>query len=321
MIPFSLRQLDHVVAAARHGNVTAAARALHVSQPSISASIARIEQHYGRPLFVRHTGQGVSLTPFGRQFIREAATLVASARGLASLGDDDGRIAGELIVGCYEGIAPIFLPRLMQGFGERHPDVALHFREATFEGLSRLLEQGSVDLALGYQAALNGQYARILLAERQPYAMMPSGHPLAALPRLRLKDIAAYPLVFSGMPTTWTNSHQLFRAQGLEPVVAMRARSFELQRALVARGFGVGIATTRPLSDKTYDGSTLICRQIDEPLPRQGIVAAYDPAGLSRAARAFIDTAVVCLSEEEKNEPADQDLAGYPWPHASPART
>ncbi|MFM9709779.1 helix-turn-helix domain-containing protein, partial [Streptomyces galilaeus] len=49
MIPFSLRQLDHVVAAARHENVTAAARALHVSQPSISASIARIERHYGRP--------------------------------------------------------------------------------------------------------------------------------------------------------------------------------------------------------------------------------------------------------------------------------
>ncbi|MGG2357301.1 LysR family transcriptional regulator, partial [Salmonella enterica] len=85
MIPFSLRQLDHVVAAARHENVTAAARALYVSQPSISASIARIERHYGRPLFVRHTGQGVSPTPFGRQFVREAASLIASARSLADL--------------------------------------------------------------------------------------------------------------------------------------------------------------------------------------------------------------------------------------------
>ncbi len=302
MIPFSLRQLDHVVAAARHENVTAAARALHVSQPSISASIARIEQHYGRPLFVRHTGQGVSLTPFGRQFIREASTLVASARGLASLADDDGRIAGELIVGAYEGLAPIYLPLMMQTFAERHPDVILHFREATFEGLSRLLEQGSVDLALGYQAALNGQYARVVLAERQPYAMLPAGHPLTRLRRLRLRDIAAWPLVFSGQPTTWTNSHQLFRAQGLEPVVAMRARSFELQRALVARGFGVGIATTRPISDKTYDGARLVYREIDEALPKQSIVVAYDQAGLTRAGQAFIDTALACLTEPRRKK-------------------
>ncbi len=302
MIPFSLRQLDHVVAAARHENVTAAARALHVSQPSISASIARIEQHYGRPLFVRHAGQGVSLTPFGRQFIREASTLVASARGLATLGADDGRVAGELIVGAYEGIAPIFLPRMMQAFRDRHPDVTLHFREAAFEGLSRLLEQGSVDLALGYQAALNGQYARVPLIERQPYAMMPAGHPLTRLRRLTLRDIAAWPLVFSGQPTTWTNSHTLFRSQGLEPVVAMRARSFELQRALVARGFGVGIATTRPISDKTYDGEAIVCREIDEALPKQVIVIAYDQAGLSRAAQAFIDTSVACLTEPRRKQ-------------------
>ncbi|MGQ3071075.1 MAG: LysR substrate-binding domain-containing protein [Ferrovibrionaceae bacterium] len=302
MIPFSLRQLGHVVAAARHENVTAAARALHVSQPSISASIARIENHYGRPLFVRHTGQGVSLTPFGRQFVREATALVASARNLADLDRDDCGVAGELIVGCYEGIAPIYLPRLMQAFRARHPGVTLHFREAAFDGLSRLLEQGSVDLALGYQAALNGQYARTVLLERQPYAMMPEDHPLTALRRLRLRDIAAHPLVFSGQPTTWTNSHQLFRSQGLEPMVAMRARSFELQRALVARGFGVGIATTKPISDKTYDGARLIYREIDEVLPRQAIVAAYDQAGLTRTGQAFIDTAVACLTETPRSK-------------------
>lgn len=296
MIPFSLRQLDHAVAAARHENITAAARALNVSQPAISASIARIEQHYGRPLFVRHAGQGVSLTPFGRQFIREAASLTTAARGLAGLGDDDGRISGELIVGCYEGLAPILLPGLLQAFGQRQRDVVLHFREAPFDGLSRLLEQGSIDLALGYQAALTGQYARVVLAERQPYAMMPAGHPLTALRRLRLRDVAAHPLVLSAQPTTWANTHALFRSRGLEPVVAMRARSFELQRALIARGFGVGIATTRPISDKTYDGASLICRDIDEALPRQGIVVAYDQAGLSPAGRAFIDTAVACLA-------------------------
>ncbi|MFX9035055.1 LysR substrate-binding domain-containing protein, partial [Acinetobacter baumannii] len=79
------------------------------------------------------------------------------------LAREDGGVAGELIVGCYEGIAPIYLPRLIQVFRARHPDVTLHFREAAFDGLSRLLEQGSVDLALGYQAALSGQHARTVL--------------------------------------------------------------------------------------------------------------------------------------------------------------
>ena len=76
----SLRQLRYVVAAADCGHVTAAAKRLNVSQPSVSSAIAEVEAEIGVPLFIRHHARGVTLTPArgkGRQ--RGAASPEARA--------------------------------------------------------------------------------------------------------------------------------------------------------------------------------------------------------------------------------------------------
>ncbi len=72
ILSLTLKQMRYTVAAAEFGNVTAAAAQLHVSQPSISMAIAAVEAHYGRRLFARQRGQGMTLTVFGRSFVAEA---------------------------------------------------------------------------------------------------------------------------------------------------------------------------------------------------------------------------------------------------------
>ena len=59
---YTLKQLSYFVTAADAGSITAAARQLHISQPSISAAIAQLESQFGLELFVRHHAQGLSLT-------------------------------------------------------------------------------------------------------------------------------------------------------------------------------------------------------------------------------------------------------------------
>ena len=82
---FSFRQLEYFVAAGETGSVTRAAQGSHSSQPTVSAAIAKLEASLGVQLFVRHHAQGLSVTPAGREFAREAGSVLRHAAELASL--------------------------------------------------------------------------------------------------------------------------------------------------------------------------------------------------------------------------------------------
>ncbi|RVB68877.1 LysR family transcriptional regulator, partial [Mesorhizobium sp. M7A.F.Ca.CA.004.06.1.1] len=68
----TLTQLRYLVAVARHGSVTGAAKMLNVSQPSISVAIDAVEKNFGQKLFVRQRGSGVSPPSFGRAVVAKA---------------------------------------------------------------------------------------------------------------------------------------------------------------------------------------------------------------------------------------------------------
>src|SRR5438552_13597925 len=87
MIRYTLKQLAYFTAAAEEESVTGAARALNVSQPSISAAIAHLERVLGVQLFLRHHAQGLSLTAAGRTIFAEARNLLAHAGELATSPD------------------------------------------------------------------------------------------------------------------------------------------------------------------------------------------------------------------------------------------
>ena len=62
MVAYTLRQLSYFVAAAEHQSLLKAALQMHVSPPSVSTAIAKLELHFGVQLLIRHHAQGVSLT-------------------------------------------------------------------------------------------------------------------------------------------------------------------------------------------------------------------------------------------------------------------
>ena len=78
MLSLTLRQLEYATAVGRHGGVTAAAEALHVSQPALSVSLAQLEALLGRPLFLRRAGGRLTPTAFGRGWLDEAEAQLAA---------------------------------------------------------------------------------------------------------------------------------------------------------------------------------------------------------------------------------------------------
>ena len=286
----TLRSLKYLVAAADHESVTEAALALNISQPAISAAIAQLESHYAQQIFVRRKGRGVSPTPFGRELIVRARHLLNHAAELALFGQDNDAVAGEVSLGCFAELAPHYLPALNKAFEGRFPHVRVRFREAGFDELPRLLEEGSIDLMLDYDIGLPEEIEQVTLTSLAPYVLLPAGHRWAGRKRLSLERLAGEPLVLASDSQSRRYLLSLFHRRGLHPEVARTGESFETLRGLVANGYGISVVHSRPASNVSYDGSPLVSVPITDVEPTHRILLAWSRRfPLSPAAEAYKD--------------------------------
>ncbi len=133
---------------AQHGTFTAAAHHGHVSQPALTAAIAKLEQEMGARLFVRGPA-GATLTAEGRALLpRARAALAAVEDGRRAVHEVMGLEAGEVRVGGGATACTFFLPPVLARFRVAHPRVRLVLREATSQRVLDDLEGGSLDLGV-----------------------------------------------------------------------------------------------------------------------------------------------------------------------------
>ncbi|MBL8905937.1 MAG: LysR family transcriptional regulator [Rhizobiales bacterium] len=294
----SLRAIRYALAAADHQSVTAAASALNVSQPSVSAAIAQIEADYGEALFVRRKGQGVSLTPFGRLFVARSRRLIEDARELAALNAHEGTVSGEVTLGVFADLAPRHAPAILTAFEAAHPSVRVHFREGDLEELPRLLERAEADLMLSYDIGLPASLGHVTVAVRTPYALVPRDHPFAKRKHLSLKDVATGPLIIADQPASRRYFIDLFNRHGLRPEMSRLSGSFETVRGFVAAGLGLSIAFTRPIVDVSYDGSPFVTIPVRGVEPEHRIVLVWPSEfRLTRASLALKDFIAAWFAE------------------------
>lgn len=288
-VRFSIRQLEHFVAIAEAGTLSAAAERLRVSQPGLSQSLTELERALGARLAVRKKAHGVTLTPSGRQVLGEARTLLRRAEDLVSIASGGKDLVGTLTVGCYVTLAPTALPTLLQDFSDLHPGVHVDFTEDTQDVLQRRLTNGELDLAILYDMEIEPELERAIIDIRRPYVLLPAGHRLADAPAVALTDLADEPQVLLDAPPSSQNTLAIFKQFGITPVIKYRPTSFELTRALVGRGMGYALLVQRPANDRTYDGSKVVIKEITEPVDGAHVLLAWSPTdGLNRRAEAFL---------------------------------
>lgn len=120
-----LTQLRYFQGIARAGNMTQAARSLHVSQPTVSLAVKHLEASLDTTLFLRHRA-GVSLTASGEELLRHVdevmTVLDRAAERICSL---DHRLTGSFSVGCHESLGSYFLPQFLQRTLAEAPDVTV----------------------------------------------------------------------------------------------------------------------------------------------------------------------------------------------------
>ena len=178
MATYTLRQLKYFVTTVECGSVAEASRKLYIAQPSISTAIKGLEDSFGLQLFIRHHAQGVSLTPGGARFYKKAQELLRMAREFEqnALADNDV-IAGQIDIGCFETVAPLYLTRLIAGFNALYPGVEIRIRDGEQQELVQGLTAGRFDLAILYAHDLDATIdSEPLMAPQKPYALLPEGH-------------------------------------------------------------------------------------------------------------------------------------------------
>jgi molybdate transport repressor ModE-like protein len=290
-------RLRVLAAVARHGSVTAAARALNYAQPSVSHHLARLEAETGTALIER-AGRGVRLTDAGRLLAGRAEEILgrldAAEQELAAhVGQREERIRVASFPSALATVVPAAAARLRAG----HPGVELLLAEAEPQGAVRMLRAGRVDLALvfaylqqgkaglpapGYGDEEDGVRARLLLDEPVHLITQAGAVPPPRTAAGRLAGYAEHRWI-AGCERC--RAHLLWQCElaGFTPQIAFTTDDVLVAQALAAAGLGVALLPDLALRAARHPGIRA------EPLPgarRQVLALTYgEPPGPPAAER------------------------------------
>lgn len=268
-----MHQLRYFAKVADLGNVTRAAEACHVSQPSLSQQIAKLERELGQPLFER-LGRGVRLTQAGKLFKRycdQILSLTEDARNRVSDEPDSGRIT----LAAIPTIAPYYLPGLLSRFSRECPKARVEIVEETTSQILRLLAEGDIDLAVvALPIQAEHVHTKTLFTE-ELLAVLPSHHPLASKPKVSLKDLVLEPFVVLNEAHCLTASTMSFCARhSASPLVTAKSHQLLTVLELVRLGQGVSLVPAMAVPKGRDEGREY--RSLSGDRPSRTIAVAWN---------------------------------------------
>jgi len=142
------RHAQVILTIVQEGSFTAAAKALSITQPTLSQTVKQIEMQFGETIFVRGRTPAV-LTPAGELYVQAARRIVQTENQLQeALSLLRGHARGTIRIGLIQHRSDELLPQVLSEFYGAYPDVQLDVREEKAPALERLLLQDELDMAL-----------------------------------------------------------------------------------------------------------------------------------------------------------------------------
>jgi DNA-binding transcriptional LysR family regulator len=188
-MPFKRGQLRYFVTVAEEGQMTRAARRLHLAQPALSHAIAQLESELGIELLERHA-RGVTLTPAGETFLEKARIALAATTDAAMTAKSLARAARTTMEFGYLGCPPnLHSPELFAAFAQAEPDANISFRELPFPAGSTSSWLEDVDVAMCHLPTADPDVFMQPVRTEPRVVVMPDSHPLAERQELTVADV------------------------------------------------------------------------------------------------------------------------------------
>jgi LysR family hydrogen peroxide-inducible transcriptional activator len=283
-----LHQLRYVVAVARTANFSRAAALCHVSQPSLSQQIKKLEDELGERLFDRMK-RAVNLTSQGETFLHRALRIleeVDAAKREAS--DAQHLLRGALTIGVLPTIAPYLLPKVMAQFTNKFPGVEIVVEEDTTARLLKLALDYEIDFALASQPIQNERLEVKGLFSEELLLALPPGHPLTRKRTVAVTDLEGERFIVMKEGHCLGDQVRGFcDRRDVKPKISFRSSQLETVQAFVASGLGISLIPAMAARSKRENLTQY--RSLQSPRPERKIVTAWPklrPPG--RAASEFL---------------------------------
>ncbi len=286
-----IHQLRYFVEVVRIGNFTRAAERCHVTQPTLSHQIKKLEDELGEPLLQRRK-KGVAPTPFGQRFLARASLILQELHDAvteASTYQQDAK--GMLRLGAIPTVAPYLLPRLLQAARNQYPQLIFTVSEEPTEVLLQQMRRGDLDAALVSPPMRGDEWEIAPLLEDELLATLPAEHPLGRTRTVDLAHLVEQPLVLMKEAHCLRGQAlQLCRDARLEANISIESSQLETVLALVEAGLGLSLTPRMAVAQST--GRNVVFRSL-APHPVHRSIALVWPRQATRthAFEAFLQLA------------------------------
>lgn len=309
-----LSALRQVLALAETGNYRRAAAVLGISHSALSQTIARLEERYGVPLFIRE-GRRTVPTAFGRRLVDGAVGAVAEmdkvARDISSMRSFE---AGRIVLGADPNISESVLGPVLAEMVRSYPKLQFRLRASDWRTMERGLRSGAIDLFLGLPPERIPPGIEALdLPLPPPTVACRAGHPLASEKTLSALQIFDYPVVGGDVPDWFLVRIRKAFPEDFGSIEDLRriflvTQDLGLQRLLLRTTDAVGLIP-RVLVRRAIDRGEIVELAIDRSLVGETV-----PCIIARDERRPMAPAALRLREMLQELVASAFSASVPFP-------
>ena len=254
----NLHQLRFVQEAVRRNlNLTETAKALFTSQPGISKAILELEEELGVDIFARHGKRLKRVTEPGQAVLKSVEIIMREVSNLKRIGEEFSKQdTGTLSIATTHTQARYFLPGPVAQLRARYPKVQVLLHQGMPEQVARMLLDDVAEIGLATEAlAAHDGLVTLPCHQWQHVMVVPAAHPLAAVERPTLEQLADHALaLYQPTVTGRTRIDQAFARARIKPVVALEAIDSDVIKTYVRLGLGVGIVTELAVQDEAAAG-------------------------------------------------------------------
>lgn len=295
----NLRDLQYLVAVAKHRHFGKAADACFVSQPTLSTQIKKLEDELGVTLIERNNKQ-VMLTEIGEAIVAKAEEMLQTGNDIKNLAEHyRDPESGSLSLGVIPTLAPYLLPHIMPAIKKRFPKLKTWLYEEQTAVLLRKLLGGHLDAAVLALPVEETTLKSLPLFTEPFFAAVPSQHALAGKSSLTLQEVAKTDiLLLEDGHCLRDQTLDLCRKVGATEVEGFRGTSLETLRHMVASGAGITFMPALAANTNKQAGNKIKILPFKPPQPSRQIGLVYRSS--SHKESIFKDLAAVIKTATEQ---------------------
>lgn len=281
-----VKWLRQFAAVANEGNITRAAKQLHVAQPAVSMTLKKLEQHLGVALFDRHQGR-LHLTLEGERLyqhtLRIMGALTLAEQDMAAL---QSLNSGEVCIGIPSMLGSFYFPPRLMAFKHQYPGLSIRVEEAGTQDVLAKLCQGQLGLGIVLTSSLPPELNSLPLLREEMVAVVNADHPARQQTAISIDDFLAEELaIFRHGFFHREYIEDMAKKRGLHPHIGFESNLIPLLKAVVRQGFAI----TTFLRMVVKDDEDLFAVSFAEPYFLDLCLAWPNNRPLSRAEHAFVE--------------------------------